>query len=854
MAYLDETEEERRRREEARRLGIAFDPDRDTSYEPSEDESRWLDREEVREDDERSGLPGPEEREVLDDDGVYEEEPAPDESERYLPGARKGGGSSKGATPEEVVADYFRGLDEPVGLAETPAMEPYVPDVARGERMLDAEEEVSRYMAPPEPDMTFTLEEVDAANADPVAAMEREMGTIGDILDRNPGTEDMDMREWQNTPNDYDAAAWENPIPEDPSAPSSAAFPDYRPDTWTMPEAAGVDQDFTLVAPEDLAMAESIAEPSPPDWSHLEPDADEAGGPPDGDPDDMLARADAFHGDTDMRTMEDFGDAYSTGSEMLPMEVSPEAMAVMGEPTASDLLDPFAHTEPDADEMGGPPDMDADEGASALGDPRGPMEERSAELPTAKSTPYDAPPPSGPDYTGADWSDAIRRPLHALGAGLLAASGRGSASPFRSERAAMEAREGARTEAKGAATEAYRSREADAAESAARLASEESIAADREDTRRRSDDIRALLGMERADIERARAEDYGREVESRSAARAADTARETARATVDSPESVRARERLAALAANLPERGDLRARFAESTAGSDDWTAEEVDRFLGREAPAWLRPYLGRGPDGGGGMGAPSANLAAELARLGVAQSTIDAMTERQRRDLLDEMTGAVSSATAASVAGGDMTLVPGVPMSSVRTGISPSERTNYHDTFTTLRAATGSLDNLEAIAERAGASAVIDPGVWREIEPDLSRLASLVGRIRNIGVIQPSEMPGVRGALPDPTSVMGMGLGTYLDALRGWRRAVDEEAAARIWAVTDGNEEAVREALARIHSSGGRTVPGEGPGVPEVSTATGSYRDPETGDVYDDLTPEEVEEARADGLMLEAL
>lgn len=121
----------------------------------------------------------------------------------------------------------------------------------------------------------------------------------------------------------------------------------------------------------------------------------------------------------------------------------------------------------------------------------------SRSLPPVSPASAGATPP--PDFTGADWHDAIRRPFHAVGNALSAAAGRPT-TPFRSERAQIEARM-----ARDAATDATRQRaEREAGLAERRLALAERQAADATALGRERNAISRDMQSGRLDVSRDR--------------------------------------------------------------------------------------------------------------------------------------------------------------------------------------------------------------------------------------------------------------------------------------------------------------------------------------------------------------
>lgn len=280
-----------------------------------------------------------------------------------------------------------------------------------------------------------------------------------------------------------------------------------------------------------------------------------------------------------------------------PVQAAPPAPAVPPAPPSSALGAP---------PMGAPP-------------PEGPRAEleqllsaRLAQRPLPSATPADAGPIQAPDFTGADVSDAIRRPLHALANAFRAAGGRPSA-PFRSEREAMERR--LAQERRALARESKQ--EDQLALARERLALDrDRLDLDREDRAERREISRAMqegrldVARDRADIARRaaelRSEGLGEQEALRRARREAlEYELTTARAMRDpaSPESASARaELMAELDTLRDEIGfDPPPAVREMLSAA---SGEQVQRY--RETlirSGVLRPRTSR-RGGGGGRGA----------------------------------------------------------------------------------------------------------------------------------------------------------------------------------------------------------------------------------------------------------
>lgn len=711
-----------------------------------------------------------------------------------------------------LVDAYFAGLDEPEepedgpGLAETPSLAPDEPrtvevdysdaeveapgsaDAAALEASRRAIEEAN--LPPPGDayalDMGSEPSEADFARAaaeappdDPEAMARFDAGETAEPYDRNPGTEDMDMREWQDTPSDPE------PEPDALGEPAEAWSPLT---TGGGPAADLMPEDVAFGGPADEALVEAaMAE---------DPNVEGVGG-------------------------------YATDED--PTLPGRERLA------ATDLMDPFA--EPDADEMGGPPDGDADD-----------LEERSAELspesfdaapptynPATKGTPYDEP-LEEPDFTGADWSDAIRRPLHAIGAGLLASSGRGSASPFRSDRAAMEAMLRERDEAKGAATESMATREARAAERDADRASREGIASMRDETTRVRDASRAALGA---------AAQSTRETEaaSRIADRSSRITEREESSDPDSDTSDRARSRLPAMVAGLPPELAETIR-PELEAMGEDLSADDVAALERMPATAW-RAWLTRrrglgGGSPGGGTGAGASSTSATLAEALRARG--DTITDEEAA----AMRPADLSARLRTVLGatGEAEIIDGVYGDAALIGSPTSvERRNLRASVIRARRASGALSDLAAIADEWGAAGALPETAEADSAAAIRTLMAYSTALGETGIISPGEVESIRAELPNPASLRELGLGGFTRRLESWRQSVvgsiEDDLEAR-----GVSSDSMDRALGWIAS-------GSFDGAAGAATAGGGggvrVRDPETGETVM-ATEEQARELEAAG------
>jgi len=550
--------------------------------------------------------------------------------------------------------------------------------------------------------------------------------------------------------------------------------------------------------------------------------------------------------------------ANITGSEYLPIDVSDEARTMLGMTgprpgVDTDVVDPWAHSEPDADEMGGPSDGDADdyaEGAGGLDSPWAPDHVADAASAAAKRPGYvsgpdaiDAGLPTEGDVSSTEAGDVIRRIFHGLLSAVAGASGR-TPTAFRANapgvaetrREGIAAREGRKVEFGNETAD----RAAEVERYDADRMSHEAIAADRLAETARANDIRETLGLRTRDNADARTGYYGQNVESSVAARDAETARTERRGMIDSPETARARALLSSEIDSL--RPALRDQLREAV-NVDEMSAEEIETYV-NDIPGLIRDRMGRGAGGGagGGGGAGLAALRAEATRLGLAESTAQTMDARGLRDFLDESTG-----TSAPRAADDF--YPGVPNSEVTTTrMSPAETGRVRDGLRIRDAALGAITDLEDIVGgRSGPERIADLGIGSEASATMALLYGAMTELQHSGSMTENEREVISRMVPDPTSVGGWTLDRYNRAIDGWRRALRNSSYTSITGLGVSEDTATRAVrrmggrmVTRAHPTGttaeergeapvSPTAPA-GAAAPEAGGGSVTYRDPETG------------------------
>lgn len=672
----------------------------------------------------------------------------------------------------------------------------------------------------------------------------------------------------------------------------------------------------------DLSALDSLGSAAPPDdpeaaaafdaWNeaemegHAEPDADEAGGAPDADADDLgtlgtamdynpaeagrmtdadlLARADEADASRARRNEENAGRWTPTAGRGVD-ELMPEEVAFAGPPPSRDdeTWGMATDADPTLPAAGPPPieqpfdrgagsdDMDmgewsrtpgdeepapitaipddilddtGEEGAAGLADPRMPPA-----MSSSKSTPMDRP-LEEPDFTGADWSDAIRRPLHGIGAGLLAASGRGGGSPFRSERDALQARIDARNTANGTATHAFEDRAARSADREADRASRERIASMREERMATSDAARAEREAERLRLLERGATTRELEAESRIADRSSRIADREEGSDPRSDVSTRARSRLPAMVAGLPPELAETIRPELESMG-EDLSADDVAALERMPATAWRawltrrRGLSGGAPGAGGGSSGGTTGTLAEALR-----ARGDNITDEEAVAL--GTTGLRRRLTNVLAVTGEGEIIDGVYGDRELIGAPGSvERRTLRATVIRARRASEALADLATIHEEWGAAGVLPETAEADAAASIRTLMAYSTALGETGIISPGEVESIRRELPNPATLRGMAPGAFARRLESWRQSV-------VGSVEDDLEargvsaDSMDRALGWI-ASGSFDGGGGERGAAETTGGGGTValRDPETGAIYD--VPE-AEVAEYEGMGLERL
>lgn len=483
----------------------------------------------------------------------------------------------------------------------------------------------------------------------------------------------------------------------------------------------------------------------------------------------------------------------SMGESAQPMRreaVAPPSAPMQADPVVRDTPVPM---EPPPSALGARQTAPAPPAASPPASPRAPEPLAALGDPAAPKKPAMREPgrmdeglPSEADISGARDGDTVRRILHALGAGILGYSGR-SAPAFRSDADPMQARRDAGMQRAQAA-------KGDAIERQDRLGREESqMELQRAALEDRGNERQASQQMQErrmALTERTLDRDIADEERTRSADAALDI--------VESPASQSARTLLAARLSQLPE---VQRRAAIEAIGGVDalptMTGRQARELLGGNILA-RAPQMRGGQGGGAGAGNPvrrgrapteqdRAALTEEAERLGIPLAAAETMSlgDLQREILARGRTDQAAARRAetqrerdAARAGGDE-LIPG---SGITAGgrLGAGEAARWRTGYASALSSMSGLRRVEAIAQRHGRMGAISPAARAQLTPELTMLRAMVADMGGTGVINPTEVPTITAALPDPSNAEQATFETFGDRLEQWKRILEDGVRAR--------------------------------------------------------------------------
>lgn len=461
-----------------------------------------------------------------------------------------------------------------------------------------------------------------------------------------------------------------------------------------------------------------------------------------------------------------------------------------------------------------------------------------------RAAPSPAPAEPEPDFTGADWNDALRRPLHAIGNALLAASGR-SPTPFRSERAQIEARMAREAGQQSEQAESA----ADRALAERRMALQERQAATQAELGRERNQISRDMQAGRLDVSRDRADIARRAAELRAQglgeseayARARREALEfelSTRQAMRDPASPASQSARASLMAELDTLRDevgfdpppqVRAMLERAS-------GEQIRRY--RETlmeSGVLRPRTHRrGGAGGGGGLSPETRAALNTPPMGWTGSEDQwrALSLGARRDAIEEL-GTRAPGRGASGAGGEVgtEILPGI-RSPIH--MPASEARGLRDGIAEAGASAANIRGLASVHERyGGLGARISREAQAEIVPRLTIARAMVASMGGTGVINPTEVPNINAALPDPGDLTSMTFGTFNSRMRTWQDLLESKVRAKL--ASRGVDDAGINRAIQIIRTGSFSSGGDSGGSsqqPRVDTARVRHPDGRTGTV----------------------
>lgn len=412
----------------------------------------------------------------------------------------------------------------------------------------------------------------------------------------------------------------------------------------------------------------------------------------------------------------------------------------------------------------------------------------------------------GPDYTGADWSDAIRRPLHNLANALRAAGGRAPNRQFRSEREALEAR---------VVQDATR-RQAAEREGQQRALQRERLDLEREQITAQGADRDAQRAAQER-IAQMRSQGQGNELRTVQADQLRQQlARNVAMRDSASQESQIARDDFARDMAVMQGLGWRPPRVLAEALPTMSGEQIESTRNSGAMQSVYRRYGIrGRGGPGGGGGGGgggmspeQATQLRQQLDAADVPSAAYDLSTRRGRERAQQELL----MRTRRGGAGEGVELLPGIYAADYT---SAPEARSFRQGFAEVGTRMDSLTALERVARRHGAAAVINPRVQSEVGPFIMTLRGAATELQNTGTINQGEAPVINAVLPDPTSWRGRTIGDLQAAMRAWRERLEGGVMRRAQSLGVSDPAQLQQLRRQLRSmmpgGGGRSAGGDG-------------------------------------------
>lgn len=414
--------------------------------------------------------------------------------------------------------------------------------------------------------------------------------------------------------------------------------------------------------------------------------------------------------------------------------------------------------------------------------------------------PAPAQPPAGapqPDYTGADTSDAIRRPLHNLANAFRALGGR-QGTAFRSDRAEAE-RRFAQEEARRQSTIDRKGATARAANEVAQdnreMSLRERMLAATEARDRRNAELRASQGDA---LERYRArtnEIRALEAQGRLSANESLAQQRAAAAQLIRDQN----DPASAISQRAQDRYADEVQYREQATGRDlpdvDTTGRSAVDIQAMERNAQSTRLTGRPGGAGRGGGAPAREPTAPPAAWAGTPEEWNRLSPRQQTAAISRL-GTRQDRGAGGEGGTE--ILPGVrsPIALER-----SEVVQIRNGIGEAGSQAANLRGLGSIHQRyGGLRARISREAAAEINPRLTTARGMVAQLGNTGVINPGEVPTINAALPNPADLEQMSFGTFNTRMQTWQRMLDDNIRARL-AARGVDDAGIQRVLRTIHS-----------------------------------------------------
>lgn len=435
--------------------------------------------------------------------------------------------------------------------------------------------------------------------------------------------------------------------------------------------------------------------------------------------------------------------------------------------------------------------------------------------------------PSEGDISRAEGTDVLRRIFGGIGRGLVAASGR-APSQFRPEADQLRQRREQGLTRQAATQQAAQRREQSDGIARERLELERRRTESAEERNRRTDE-RLDRGL---DMRGEAAEVNSEFRQERTARERIAAAREEAMRSPSSPETIRRRGaevlRVMADQRNLPEAQRMSREEVEAIYAP--LSAYEIDRMNDIDGAGGASRGRARTHGAGGGRPAPAGIAAAgaaqvsDLVQSGALTAEVgealsadlaspNARTRAEAQRVLDDLRPQRGRGTI----GQGTELIPG---SGIRAGgdLATGEDRAWRQGYASAQRSMGGLRRVDAIAQRFGRSGAINPEARAQIVPELALLRSMVAQMGGTGVINPSEVPTINAALPNPADLEQSTFQTFGARMAQWRQILEDGVQAQA-ASLGVDEEGTRRLVQGLRA--GSVAPRGGSGGEGAPAAT---------------------------------